>query len=198
MLNDFLSRRTFIESALRMASLPAGITFFTAWSKAAEHQHGGNSAPPEPSLFDNYKPQFFSGEDFQALQAFTEILIPTDETPGAREAHCAHFIDFLLHSMDNYSPETQDHWRSAMAALKSAGFHAAGPETRVALVTEIAKPEIDPAAHHPAFSAYQLIKKENTFAFYTARAGLIESLDYRGNSFNIQFPACTHPEHHQL
>ena len=51
---------------------------------------------------------------------------------------------------------------------------------------------------HPAFAAYVLIKRQTAFAFYTSRAGIIESLDYRGNSFNAAFPACEHPEHHRL
>ena len=54
------------------------------------------------------------------------------------------------------------------------------------------------AAKHPAYFAYRLIKRENTFAFYTARAGMIETLDYRGNSYNLSFPACNHPEHHAV
>jgi hypothetical protein len=51
---------------------------------------------------------------------------------------------------------------------------------------------------HPLYTVYRLIKQQNTFAFYTSRAGLIEALDYRGNSYNDTFPACTHPEHHAL
>jgi hypothetical protein len=43
-----------------------------------------------------------------------------------------------------------------------------------------------------------LIKQQNTFAFYTSRAGMIEALDYRGNTFNAVFPACDHPEHQRL
>ena len=134
----------------------------------------------------------FQPEDFQALQAFTEILIPTDETPGAREAHCAHFIDFVL----NASGETvQSAWRKAMAALKETGFHAADAGRRVELITAMARPEIDREARHPAFFAYRLIKQQNAFAFYTSRAGMIETLDYKGNSYNLVFPACNHPEH---
>jgi hypothetical protein len=62
----------------------------------------------------------------------------------------------------------------------------------------MSKPERDRAATHPLYSTYRLIKQQNTFAFYTSRAGLIEALDYRGNSYNLQFPACTHPEHHKV
>ena len=41
----------------------------------------------------------------------------------------------------------------------------------------------------------RLIKQQNTFAFYTSRAGMIDALDYRGNSFNVTFPGCNHPKH---
>ena len=60
----------------------------------------------------------------------------------------------------------------------------------------MSRPERVKGASHPAYFAYRLIKQQNTFAFYTSRAGIIEALDYRGNSFNVAFPACDHPEHH--
>jgi hypothetical protein len=85
-----------------------------------------------------------------------------------------------------------------MKALREGGFHAADRTARAALIEAMSKPERDRAATHPLYSAYRLIKQQNTFAFYTSRAGLIEALDYRGNSYNLQFPACTHPEHHKV
>jgi hypothetical protein len=66
------------------------------------------------------------------------------------------------------------------------------------LVAEMARPESDREATHPAFSAYRLIKQQTAFAFYTARVGMIDTLDYKGNSYNIVFPACNHPEHHTV
>lgn len=189
------NRRAFLETAARAAALPAGAAFFAAWLHAAEPTHHSSNAPPEPPFLKSYKPQFFDPDDFAALQAFTEILIPTDDTPGAREAHCAHYIDFVQQAS---SMNTQKQWRDAMAALKQVGFHAADAQSRAALMEAISKPERDPAATHPAFSAYRLIKQSNTFAFYTSRAGMIEALDYKGNSYNVTFPACTHPEHHKV
>ncbi|MDQ2712672.1 MAG: gluconate 2-dehydrogenase subunit 3 family protein [Acidobacteriota bacterium] len=193
-----MTRRTLLDLAIRVAATPAGVEFFAKWSQAAqEHQHGGSSgAPPEPSILKNYQPQFFSHQDFEALQSLTEILIPTDDTPGAREAHCGHYIDFLLSSLTAYAPATQSQWRKAMSALKVTGFHTADAKGRAAIVEAMSKPERDRSAQHPAYFAYRLIKRENTFAFYTAREGMIEALDYKGNSYNVSFPACTHPEHH--
>ena len=188
------SRRDLLNLAMRAAALPGGAEFFSAWLKAADDHKHGSDAPAEPPLLRNYQPKFFPADDFAALQSFTEILIPTDDTPGAREAHCAHYIDFLLNAADG-APAMQKQWRDAMAALKEAGFHAAGAKGRAALVEEISKPERDHAATHPAFSAYRLIKQQNTFAFYTSRAGMIEALEYQGNSYNTTFPACDHPQH---
>lgn len=185
-----------LEIVTRAAALPAASEFFAAWLRAAdEHQH--SSAPPEPVLLRDYRPQFFGAEDFRALQAFCEILIPTDDTPGAREAHCAHFIDFLLHSADAV-PELQKQWRDAMEALKESGFQRADAKAREELVEAMSRPERDRSATHPAYAAYRLIKQQNTFAFYTSRAGMIEALDYRGNTYNLSFPACEHPAHHRI
>src|SRR4051812_11454294 len=117
MKDEFLSRRTLLDSVLRVSSLPAGMAFFSAWTRAAQqHQHASGSAPREDaSEMAHYEPQFFALEDFKAIQAFTEILIPTDETPGAREAHCAHFIDFMLHSMEGHDGgDAQQQWHAAV------------------------------------------------------------------------------------
>jgi len=192
----FPTRRDLLDILARAAALPGAMQFFAAWHRAADdHQH--SAAPPEPPLLRDYQPRFFDAADFDVLQSFCEILIPKDDTPGAREAHCAHFIDFLLFSADGVA-QMQKQWRDAFASLKQAGFHAADPAGRAAMVEAMSLPERDRSATHPLYSAYRLIKQQNTFAFYTSRAGMIEALDYRGNTYNLTFPACDHPEHHTI
>jgi gluconate 2-dehydrogenase gamma chain len=199
--DELRTRREMVELTLKAAALPGAALFFAAWSNALNaapaHDHGSNTAPPDPQLLRDYKPKFFSAEDFEALQAFTEILIPTDDTPGAREAHCAHFIDFVLLASDD-AQQTQTEWRNAMKTLRTAGFHSADAKRRAELVADMSRPELDRNATHPAFAAYRLIKRQTAFAFYTSRAGMIETLDYKGNSYNVVFPACNHPEHHSV
>jgi hypothetical protein len=190
-----LTRRHMLQLAAYALALPGASEFFGAWLHAAPQQHVMGSQPPEPPLLRDYRPRFFDAQDFEALQAFTAILIPTDDTPGAREARCAHFIDFVLQASTEHAPDTQRQWRNAMSALREAGFHAAGAAGRDAIVQTISRPEREAGATHPAYAAYRLIKQQNTFAFYTSRAGMIECLDYRGNSVNASFPACDHPEH---
>jgi Gluconate 2-dehydrogenase subunit 3 len=142
------TRRQMLELAMRAAALPGGAEFMAAWLRAQDHNHApgssvrGSSAPPETSLLKNWQPKFFSAGDFQALQAFTEILIPTDSTPGAKEAHCAHYIDFLMTASDGLPVQKQ--WRDALAVLKEIGFHAADAKGRADLV---ATPRIPASAH---------------------------------------------------
>lgn len=195
-----ISRRDLMRLAACAAALPGASAFLSAWLQAAPRQHKGMrlDAPPEPPLLRDYAPRFFDAADFEALQAFTEILIPTDDTPGARDARCAHFIDFVLDASATVAPDTQKQWRAAMAALREAGFHAADAAGRAALLAAMSRPERERGATHAAYFAYRLIKQETTFAFYTSRAGMIEALDYRGTSYNASFPECTHPEHKVL
>ena len=194
-----MTRRELLELAVRAAALPGAARFFAAWYEAGlAHQQqpaAATYAPAEPPFLANYTPRFFPPEDFAALRAFTEILIPTDDSPGAREARCAHFIDFVLQAA---APALQTQWRDAMRLLADAGFHAGDAPQRLALVTAMAAPEKDRSASHPLYPVFRLIKQQNTFAFYTSRAGIIETLDYRGNSYNAVFPGCEHPEHQSI
>lgn len=190
------TRRRLLRLAAAAATLPGALEFLSPWLQAQTHDQ--HYAPPDPGLLKDYQPGFFDKDDFAALEAFTAILIPTDETPGAREARCASFIDFLLQASQKVDANMARQWRRAMQALRDAGFHAADSAGREGLVAAMARPEQERGETHPAYFAYRLIKQQNTFAFYTSRQGLIEALDYRGNSFNVAFPACDHPEHRTL
>jgi hypothetical protein len=184
-----------------IAATPSAATFLRAWFDAAPAhrltmQALGSTAPA--AILHDYRPRFFDEDDFRALQAFTDILIPADDTPGARDAHCAEFIDFVLASSTEAAPQMQQQWRDAMRAVRKAGFHDASPAGRASLVEAMSRPERDAGLTHPTYFAYRLIKQQNTFAFFTSREGIIETLDYKGNSYNAGFPPCDHPEHRRV
>jgi hypothetical protein len=176
------------DLAWLLAQLPAV-------ASAQGHNH---SAPPEPDRWSHYRPRFFSAEDFQALDAFTAILIPADDTPGAREAHVAPFLDFLVDAAAEHAPEMQSEWRKAMDWLRGRDFSHLSPDRQLALVEQMSAPERDRRARHEGYPAYRLIKRSAIFAFYTSRAGLVETLEYQGNAYLERFPACDHPEHRKV
>ena len=180
-----------IASTLAVAGAPE---FFGAWSRGAEmHLHGGQSnAPPEPDHWTNYQAKFFSREEMQVLDAFTAILIPTDDTPGAREAHVVPFIDFVVNAAAEFAPELQQEWRGALRFLKEVGF---------AQLTAAAQLDfVEKSSHAGAegYDSYRLIREMTVHAFYTSRVGLIDVLEYRGNAYLTEFPGCPHPEHRRV
>lgn len=132
------------------------------------------------------------------LDQYTAILIPTDDTPGAREAHVADFIDFVVNAAAEYAPEMQTEWRTAMEWLAKANFQELSEDQRITLIRESSGPERDHKISHEGYSTYRLIKSATIRAFYTSRAGLVDTLEYKGLAYLTQFPACDHPEHQKV
>ncbi len=141
---------------------------------------------------------FFSPEEFSMLQAYTEILIPSDETPGARDAHVAHYVDFVVSAAAEFAPQMQRQWREAVAWLGVQRFGDLTAPEKLALMERMAAPERDRSAHHDGYPVYSLIKQMTVFAFYTSRAGLVDNLEYQGLAYLTEFPACNHAEHKVL
>lgn len=129
----------------------------------------GVAFPPRPELTDG---QFFTPEEFAAVDAITARLIPSDDTgPGAREAHVATFIDQQLSGfygrgqrwyMKGPFPEpleTQGYqsehppaglWRAGLAALEQhcqeahgASFAALDEAMQDAILTGMEEGELD-------------------------------------------------------
>jgi hypothetical protein len=190
-----MTRRDAHWLILRATATAGAASFLAPWL-AANQSHAHSAAPPDPHDWSAYHPKFFSAEEFQWLESFTAILIPSDETPGAREARVVPFIDFVVNAAAEFAPETQEHWRAAMQWLRSSNFGVLSSQDQLALITAAAAPEFDHSLTHPGFPSYQLIKEMTVRAFYTSRIGLIDVLEYQGIAYLTEFPACTHPEHH--
>jgi NAD(P)-dependent dehydrogenase (short-subunit alcohol dehydrogenase family) len=177
-------------SAIACAVAAAGASeFFGGWLRAAESH---SFAPPEPDRFTNYKPKFFSAEELTILDEFTAILIPSDETPGAREAHVAAFIDFVVDAAAEYEPELQQDWRGAVQFLERRKFASLSPQRQCEFVEKMSH------AGAKGYLEFQLIKEMTVHAFYTSRVGLIDVLNYQGNAYLTEFPGCNHPEHREV
>ena len=90
MNNDEVSRRLFLTKSF--AALLA-----SRWPEilaAQEHAHrAAQSITP-------VKFEFFTSEQAVEVEAIAAQIIPTDDTPGAREAHVIYFIDRALATFD--------------------------------------------------------------------------------------------------
>ena len=175
-------------------------SFLAPWLAGdREHQHAADAkSPADPHNWKSYQPKFFSQEEFVWLQWYTEILIPTDDTPGAREAQVASFIDFVVNAAAEFAPEIQTQWREAIEWLRNNKFGSLSSKQQEALIAAASATELDHSASTPAFTVYRLIKEMTVRAFYTSRIGLVDVLEYKGIAYLTEFPACTHPEHQHV
>ena len=86
------SRRKFLFSSIS----GVGATWLAArWPAALAAQKQAEQAAREASPF-----QFFSPEQAADIDAISSQIIPSGDTPGAREAHVVYFIDRALTTFD--------------------------------------------------------------------------------------------------
>jgi hypothetical protein len=91
MAGQGLQRREILR-IMGVAAVASHFPGFVNWSFAEGHAHpAGTPAPPK-----NYRPLFFTAPEYAVITKLTEIIIPTDETPGAREAGACEFVDFMV------------------------------------------------------------------------------------------------------
>jgi Gluconate 2-dehydrogenase subunit 3 len=173
------------------ASAPAGLVPITGASQST----AAASAKP-------YVPQFFKPDEFRTVEILTEMIIPTDDQPGAKEAKVADYIDFVVYSAAEFEPSLQKHWIDGLALLSElsskkygSSFSDISASQREELLTQMSLPEHDPKAEHPGFPFYRLLKSMTLEAFFTSKVGLIDFLEYKGLTFLTEFPGCTHSEH---
>jgi gluconate 2-dehydrogenase gamma chain len=88
------TRRHFLIGSLTGASSMWLGTHWPAILEAHEHAQRAAESGEPPKL------EFFSTEQAAEIEAMAAQIIPTDETPGAREARVIYFIDRALTTFD--------------------------------------------------------------------------------------------------
>jgi len=136
-----------------------------------------------------YRPRFFVGAEYETLARLASLIIPSDETPGAREARVEEWIDFLVSESD---ATRQRLYREGLARLAGLCRERRGGD--LLSLAEAAQEDAlrDLSAADPAF--FHALKEDTVFGFYTSEIGLRE-LNWGGQSFHAECPGCTHPAH---
>jgi hypothetical protein len=84
------SRRSFLADSVTTLNAAWVTANYSGIAAAQEYVGQSTQAGQLPRL------TFFTNEQAVEIEAMTAQIIPTDETPGAREAHCVYFIDRAL------------------------------------------------------------------------------------------------------
>jgi hypothetical protein len=213
MTNGLVSRRQTLKYFGVLTGTVAGQQFLAGWSPSAfaanppiapgptHAAHHMDSLPAESDAV-SYSPRFFKPDEFKTVETLTELIIPTDDAPGAKEAQVARYIDFVVSAAAEFKPSLQIEWAQGLELLdrlsrdKHGGpFYEISAANQEALLTAMSLPEREPGASHPGFGFYSLVKDMTVEGFYTSRVGLIDVLGYKGLAILSEFPGCTHPEH---
>jgi gluconate 2-dehydrogenase gamma chain len=184
---------------LTIAATAATFPGFSKWSFACGHI-GNALAQIKPAV---YRPLFFSATEYSMIELLTDLIIPADDTPGAREAGVSEFID-LMASRD---PELQRGFCSGLSWLnthskKSSGkaFLMLDREQQVALLETLAYKNKFRPGEERGREFFDLLREYTVMGFYTSEIGL-KALDFPGLKFYSESPSCPHlgnPEHRHL
>jgi gluconate 2-dehydrogenase gamma chain len=197
-----------------IASVAATFPGFKQWAFACAHSHDALIAPQAaPS---DYKPLFFSRQHYKMVEHLAEMIIPEDDTPGAKTAGVAEFIDFMVAnrvpgSTSRDIRSTQDAieigndsqqqflaglgWMNARSHSEfGREFMDCTSEQQNALLEELAyKAKFKPATESGRVF-FRLMRDYTVVGYYTTKIGL-ESLGYPGlRSVWPKMPACPHPD----
>lgn len=197
-----------------IASIAGTFPGFSKWAFACPQGHSESVAPN--SSPHEYKPLFFSEEHYRLVEHIAEMIIPQDDTPGAKQAGVAEFIDFMVANRVPVSTSrevrsTEDSiqignvaqnrflagvdWINAHCHSEfGRAFMDCSSEQQGTLLEELAYKTKFKAATESGRAFFAMVRDYTVVGYYTTRIGL-ESLGYPGlRTHWPKMPGCSHPD----
>lgn len=132
-----LPRRSFIQHA--------GASLLAAWALPAPAFADAASAAADALRAPPARPEALSAAAFRTLEAVTARIVPSDTTPGAREAGAAWFIDRLvarwMRDMKAPLVGTLAACDAAAVAKGASTFSALAPDPQDAVIAALPVPQ---------------------------------------------------------
>ncbi len=199
---------------LSIASVAGTFPGFCKWAFACPQDLPQRTSSQSP--IRSYKPLFFSPDHYRMVEHMAEMIIPEDDTPGARQAGVAEFIDFMVANRVPVSGSRD--FRSTEGAIEMGNeaqtrfiaglnwidmrchsefgrsFMDCSPEQQNSLMEELAYKQKFKATTESGRAFFQLMRDYTVVGYYTTKIGL-ESLGYPGlRTVWPNVPGCTHPD----
>jgi gluconate 2-dehydrogenase gamma chain len=198
MAGQSIERREVLR-ILATAAAAAQVPGFSKWVFACGHV-GNATLQIKPA---QYRPQFFTAAEYAMVERLAEMIIPSDATPGAKEAGVAEFIDFMVAS----DPEQQYDFRTGLTGLNARcertlgkSFVQLSPDQQTSLLEAVAYKDKGRPGEKDGRSFFSAFRELTLIGFYTSEVGFKE-LDHPALKFYSASPECPHkddPEHLHL
>jgi gluconate 2-dehydrogenase gamma chain len=179
---------------MTMAAAASGFPGFKQWVFA--HDHTRPTARTAKLAGGRYEPIFFSSEEYATVVRLSELIIPSDGSPGAREAGVSEFIDFMVGSNPNIQFRFRYGlaWLNAHAArLYGVSFNDLGSDRQLEVLKPLAYKNQYRSGEEEGRAFFELIREYTVMGFYTSRVGL-EQLNFPGLRYYSESPGCPHPD----
>ena len=150
-----LDRRHFLSRGLAAVGATWTAAHWPALLSAAEHAHQAAASPQAQKL------EFFTPAEAEEIEALASCIIPSDGTPGAREAGVVYFIDRALVT---FSVDDQKTYRQGLPEIQKrvhelfpevAMFSAASPEQQEAVLESLDEAGAKAAPQRPQRLRYR-------------------------------------------
>ena len=191
MAGQGIQRREMLQ-ILGVAAAAARFPGFSRWGFACGHV--GNAALQiKPAT---YTPQFFTADEYAMVERLADIIIPSDATPGAKEAGVAEFIDFMVGN----DPEVQYAFRTGLTWLNAHAernpgkrFMALNAEQQNSVLEPLGFKDKARRGEEDGRKFFALLREYTVTGFYTSEIGFKE-LDNPALKFYAESPECPHKE----
>lgn len=195
MAGQGVGRRQILQ-ILGTAAAAAQFPGFSRWGFACGHI--GNAALQiKPAV---YRPHFFTAAEYPMIERLAEIIIPSDSTPGAKEAGVAEFIDFMVAA----DSEVQYAFRTGLTWLNAYSEQTTGKrfveltaEQQTSLLIPLGFKDKAREGQETGRRFFGMMREYTVTGFYTSEIGFKE-LDNPALKFYAESPECPHkgdPEH---
>jgi gluconate 2-dehydrogenase gamma chain len=195
-----LDRRKFLSRGIAAVGATWTAAHWPAVVAAAEHAHKIAAFP------ENQKWEFFTPAEAKEVEALASCIIPSDGTPGAREAGAVYFIDRALVT---FSVDDQKTYRQGLPELQKrvtelfpgvALFSASAPEQQTAVLESLDETGDKTAPQRPQRLRYRASAAQplfETLRVHTIAGFLIDpEADRKGNRGGVGWTVIHRlPEH---
>jgi len=192
MAGQDIQRREILR-IMAMAAAASHFPGFTTWAFAGAHPGAAGVQDIKPA---KYTPQFFSAQEYAQVERLTELIIPSDETPGAREAGVAEFVDFMVaHDRDKQYPfRTGLTWLNAHSErLLGRTFMELSQAQQVSILEPLAYKAKYREGEEDGREFFKSMREMTAMGFYSSEIGYKE-VDSPALKFYAESPACPHPD----
>ncbi len=189
----FLAGRREVLKALGLTTVGTALSSWAGelpLATAIHHHLEQKAAEARPA--GPWKPQFFSPQEAETVSRLTDLILPSDGTPGAKDAAATEFLDlYLAKSSESAGQQIREglRWLDSKAREQfEKNFVELDEARQVALLTPLSSSESDEIG----VDFFKKMRELTVLAFYTSKVGIRE-LGYVGNTYAAVFPgACTH------